>query len=157
MFHVSFQKARSCCFHLADAGEPCSEQRYCACKWSHVCLDTGGWDIVCIKYRLPKQSNVFLFTQIILQQLQNRKMGITQEQIMQVRFLFCENHNSRELCKCLFSFAKLRCPCLLGWFSWFTLKKKPTVSALLFLLLETLFLLNKWASSIFVDVEISWP
>lgn len=101
MFHS--KKARSCCFPLAGPGEPCSQQQCCACKRSYLRLGTGSWGIVCIKYRLPNQLDVFLFTQIIPQQLQNQKMGITQEQIMQVRFLFCDNHSSQELCKSLFS------------------------------------------------------
>lgn len=58
----------------------------------------------CMESRLPRQLSTFLFTQTILQQLQNLKMGIMQGQIMQVRFLFCENHNSQDLCKSLFSF-----------------------------------------------------
>lgn len=63
-----------------------------------------GGGMGCIESRLPRQLNPFLFTQTMLQQLQNPKMGIMQGQIMQVRSLFCENHNSQDLCKSLFSF-----------------------------------------------------
>lgn len=95
MVRVSFQKARSCCFHLAGPGEPWRQQRSCARKQSCVHLGSGSGCIVWIKYRLHKQFTIFVFMQIILQQLQNPKMGIMQEQITQVRFFFCENHNSQ--------------------------------------------------------------
>lgn len=63
-----------------------------------------GWGTGSIESRLPRQLSAFLFTQTTPQQLQNQKMGIMQGQIMQVRFLFCENHNSQDLCKSLFFF-----------------------------------------------------
>lgn len=62
----------------------------------------GYWGGFRSEQRLPKQSSVFLFPQITLQQLQNLKMGITHGQIMQVWFLLCENHHWWELCRVTF-------------------------------------------------------
>lgn len=108
----------------------------------------GHWGGFKSEQRLPKQSNIFLFPQIILQQLQNLKMGITHGQIMQVRFLLRENHNWQELCH--FSPLFTEVACLLLWFCLFALKE-TTVFALLSFARN--FLLNKWSSSIFITAQ----
>lgn len=133
-YHILLEE-RSCCFHLAGPGEMMCVQVELALP-GHC-----GWGMGSVESRLPRQLNAFLSTQTILQQLQSQKMGIMQGQIMQVRFLFCENHNSQDLCKSLPSF-----------FCWgevsssssmvFLVYFKKTVFPLLFLLLQTLFLIN---------------
>lgn len=60
------------------------------------------------------------------------------------------------ICVSLFSpsFAKVKCPHLLGWFSWFTLRKRCLSITVSF---ATNSLLNKWAASLFVNLQILWP
>lgn len=120
------------------------------CMEGMLCLH-GHWGVFNRKRRLPKQLNIFLLTQIIPQQLQNLKMGITHGQIMQVWFLFRENHSWQDHVS-RFSplFTEAMCPHLLLWCCLFALKN----TVFLLLGFAGSYLLNKWASSIIINVQI---
>lgn len=137
---------------LQPAEMMCVQIKFCL-----LCLGWGncGWGTGCIESGLPRQLNTFLFTQTILQQLRNQKMGIMQGQIMQVRS-YSVRTTIHRICVSLFSpsFAEVKCPHLLVWFFCFTLRKHCLFITLSF---ATNSLLNKWAASIFVNLQLLWP
>lgn len=95
----SLQRPQSCNFHFSARSQHPHEAFL---KSLNVCMsvelylpvqyDLQNWGLFYKLTKIPKKHYVFLLTQITQQQLQNLKMGIMQEQIMQVRFLLSKNH-----------------------------------------------------------------
>lgn len=152
-YHILLEK-RPCCFHLAGPGEPCS-QGWCVLQVKLALPGHWGWGWAVLSPGSPGNSTHFFSHRQYYNNYKIRRWALCKDRLCRYGS-YSVRITVHRICVSLVSpsFAEMKCPHPLAWFSWFPLRKHCLSIALSF---ATNSLFNKWAASIFVNLQLCWP